>query len=262
MTAARTLRVAHLYGSLLNLYGDRGNILTLKYRCEKRGIAFEVVDVGLGESVDPSASDLIFVGGGPDREQRRVAEDLVAVKGSALRDAAAAGQVMLAVCGGYQLFGHYYREASGEDMAGVGVFDLRTEHPGDQAQRCIGNIIVELSIPEVFDRLVVGFENHGGRTYLGPGSTPLARVQTGYGNNGEDGQEGARTGNAFGTYIHGSLLPKNPAFADYLIALALEGRYGAEPLAPLDNGLEERARKVAMGIARSGARRPPASSRR
>lgn len=241
----RTLRVAHLYGSLLNLYGDRGNIMTLRYRCEQRGIGFEVTDVGLGETFDPKGYDLVFVGGGPDREQRRVADDLVATKGGQLREAVAAGVVTLAVCGGYQLLGHFYRDAGGDELGGVGVFDLHTIHPGDQAQRCIGNVIVNWE-----GNTIVGFENHGGRTYLGDGVQALARVETGYGNNGEDGYEGARANNAFGTYIHGSLLPKNPVFADHLLKTALDRRYGEESLTPLDNSYEERARKVATAITR------------
>jgi lipid II isoglutaminyl synthase (glutamine-hydrolysing) len=244
MTAERTLRVAHLYGSLLNLYGDRGNILTLRYRCRQRRIGFEADDIGLGQPIDPSAYDLIFVGGGPDREQRRVADDLVEQKGEALREAVADGVVTLAVCGGYQLLGRFYRDASGEELPGVGVFDLHTVHPGDQAQRCIGNIVVDWQ-----DTKIVGFENHGGRTYLGEGVAPLGRVAVGYGNNGEDGTEGACVENAYGTYVHGSLLPKNPRLADHLVQIALDRRYGAEPLLPLDNSYEDRARSVAMEIA-------------
>jgi CobQ-like glutamine amidotransferase family enzyme len=244
----RTLRVAHLYGSLLNLYGDRGNILTLRHRCERRGIGFELSEIGLHARLDPASFDLIFVGGGPDREQRRVADDLVEQKGPPLREAVDAGVVTLAVCGGYQLLGRFYRDAGGEELPGVGVFDLHTIHPGDQAKRCIGNVVVSWD-----DTQVVGFENHGGRTYLGEGVRALGKVEVGYGNNGEDGLEGARAGNAFGTYIHGSLLPKNPVLADHLIKLALDRRYGEEPLAPLDDSYEERARSVAIAIARSAA---------
>ncbi|MEX2238454.1 MAG: glutamine amidotransferase [Dehalococcoidia bacterium] len=253
MSETRELRVGHLYGSLLNLYGDRGNILTLKYRCEQRGIGFVVEDIGLGKTFEPSGYDLLFVGGGPDREQQRVADDLVDLKAVPLREAADSGQVILAVCGGYQLLGHYYREAGGEELPGAGVLDLHTEHPGDQARRCIGNIIARWD-----EGMIVGFENHGGRTRLGPTAQPLATVEVGYGNNGEDDLEGARQGNVFGTYIHGSLLPKNPAFADYLIGLALSRRYGEEPLAPLDDSLELRARAVAEGIARREHRRKSA----
>jgi lipid II isoglutaminyl synthase (glutamine-hydrolysing) len=245
MTATRTLRVAHLYGSLLNLYGDRGNILTLRYRCQRRSIGFEVTDIGLGKRFVAESYDLVFVGGGPDREQRRVADDLVETKGESLRQAVAAGVVTLAVCGGYQLLGNYYRDAGGDEMPGVGVFNMHTIHPGDQAQRCIGNVVVNWE-----GNSIVGFENHGGRTYLGEGVQPLGRVENGYGNNGEDGLEGARVNNAFGTYIHGSLLPKNPVLADRLIKIALDRRYGEELLAPLDDGYEERARAVATAIAR------------
>jgi lipid II isoglutaminyl synthase (glutamine-hydrolysing) len=245
----KTLRVAHLYGTLLNLYGDRGNILALKYRCEQRGIGFEVEDVGLGEALIPDAYDLLFIGGGPDREQQRVAGDLVETKGEAVREAVQSGMVTLAVCGGYQLLGHFYRDADGGQLPGVGAFDLETIHPGDQAKRCIGNVVVRWE-----KGLIIGFENHGGRTRLGAGVQPLGRVEVGYGNNGEDGYEGVRVNNAFGTYIHGSLLPKNPAFADHLIELALARRYGEEPLTPLDDSLEMRARAVAEAISRGEAR--------
>jgi lipid II isoglutaminyl synthase (glutamine-hydrolysing) len=248
--SARTLRVAHLYGAMLNLYGDRGNILTLKYRCQKRDIWFEVEEIGIGATFRPGTCDLLFIGGGPDREQRRVADDLVGSKAEAVREAVAGGIVTLAVCGGYQLLGHYYRDADGTELPGIGVFDMHTIHPGDQSRRCIGNILVDWQGVSI-----VGFENHGGRTYLAPGTKPLARVIAGYGNNGEDGWEGARTMNAFGTYVHGSLLPKNPALADFLIHLALGRRYGEEPLPRLDDALERRAFAVAESIARS-ERRP------
>ncbi|MPZ22985.1 MAG: glutamine amidotransferase [Dehalococcoidia bacterium] len=250
MTATRTLRVLHLYGSLLNLYGDRGNILALKYRCERRGIGFELSEAGIGQSFDPTSCDLVFAGGGPDREQRRVADDLVSVKAPALREAAAAGTVILAVCGSYQLLGHYYRDEAGGEIRGVGIFDLHTEHPGEGSQRLIGNAIVDWEGHEV-----VGFENHGGRTTLGPSATPLARVVAGYGNNGSDGWEGARVGNVFGTYIHGSLLPKNPWLTDHLIGLALARRFGEGDLPPLDDSPEQRAHEVAAGIARAEAGR-------
>jgi hypothetical protein len=157
--------------------------------------------------------------------------------------------VVLAVCGGYQLFGRFYREASGAELAGLGVFDLWTEHPGLGAARLIGNVVAEYD-----GDTLVGFENHGGRTYLGDGAQPLARVRSGFGNNGRDGTEGARYRNAFGTYLHGSLLPKNPRFADRLIALALRRRYGEDiHLAPIDDRLEELAHHAALKLV--GARR-------
>ncbi len=197
----------------------------------------------MGEPLDPAGYDLVFLGGAQDREQRRVAADLLETKAEALRRAVAEGVVVLAVCGGYQLLGRYYRPAEGEELPGVGVFDAWTVHPGAAARRFIGNVVVR------WERgTIVGFENHGGRTYLGPEARPLARVVAGYGNNGRDGTEGAVCRNAFGTYLHGSLLPKNPRFADHLIGLALERRYGEGELPPLDDALEERAHLEAMRL--------------
>jgi hypothetical protein len=237
------LRIAHLYPRLMNIYGDRGNVLCLVRRCRERGIEVQVTELGPGERLDPAAHDLVFIGGAQDREQRRVADDLRDVKGAALREAVEAGAVVLAVCGGYQLFGNYYREASGAELPGLGLFDLWTEHPGPGAPRLIGNVVAEWD-----ETTLVGFENHGGRTYLGPGARPLARVRSGFGNNGRDGTEGARYKNAFGTYLHGSLLPKNPRFADHLIALALARASGPVALAPLDDAVEERAHAAALRL--------------
>ena len=238
------LRLAHLYPRLMNIYGDRGNILCFEQRCRERGIAFEVTELDPGEALAPKAYDLIFIGGAQDREQRRVAEDLVAVKGEALREAGGMGVVVLAVCGGYQLLGRYYRTADGEELPGVGLFGLWTEHPGPGAKRFIGNVVVEWR-----GGTLVGFENHGGRTHLDEGVEPLGRVVRGFGNNGEDGGEGAVTGNAFGTYLHGSLLPKNPRFADHLIETALRRRHKEFELAPLDDRVEEAAHAAAVRLA-------------
>jgi len=243
-----TLRLAHLYPRLMNIYGDRGNILALVRRCRDRGIDVELTELSLGDAFDANAYDLVFVGGAQDREQRRVAEDLRTVKGAALREAVEAGAVLLAVCGGYQLAGRFYRDADGVELEGLGVFDLHTEHPGPGAKRLIGNVVARWQ-----GGTLVGFENHGGRTYLGPGAEPLARVESGFGNNGEDGGEGARYRNAFGTYLHGSLLPKNPRFADALLQLALERRHAGIALAPLDDALEERAHAAALRL--TGRRR-------
>jgi len=239
-----SLRLAHLYPKQMNLYGDRGNILCLRHRCAARGIELTVDELEVGEPLDPTTSDLIFIGGAQDREQRRVAADLLAAKGEALRQAVAAGVVVLAVCGGYQLLGRYYRPAAGEDLPGLGIFDAWTVHPGPTAKRFIGNVVVRWQ-----GATLVGFENHGGRTFLGPAARPLARVIAGYGNNGRDGTEGAVQANAFGTYLHGSLLPKNPRFADHLIALALARKYGQGEVVPLDDALEERAHAEAVRLA-------------
>jgi CobQ-like glutamine amidotransferase family enzyme len=242
-----TLRVAHLYPRLMNIYGDRGNIMCLRRRCEARGIAFELTELAPGDRLRPDSADLIFAGGAQDREQRIVVDDLLATKAAAVREAVESGVVLLAVCGAYQLFGRFYREASGVELPGAGTFDLHTEHPGADARRLIGNIVVEWDAPGG-PRTIVGFENHGGRTYLGPGVRPLGRVRSGNGNNGGDGMEGALYRNAFGTYLHGSLLPKNPAFADHLVALALRRRYGDLTLAAIDDRAEERAHAAALRL--------------
>jgi hypothetical protein len=231
----------------MNVYGDRGNILCLTRRCRDRGIEVTVTELSLGDALDPGAYDLIFAGGAQDREQRNVADDLIATKGAAIHAAVDAGVVVLAVCGAYQLFGRYYKESTGEHLKGLGVFDLWTEHPGSQAPRLIGNVVAELDDGST----LVGFENHGGRTYLGDGAAPLARVRSGAGNNGSDGYEGARHKNAFGTYLHGSLLPKNPRFADMLIELALSRRHGSDVrLAPLDDRIEDAAHEAALHLGR------------
>ncbi len=238
------LRLAHLYPKLMNIYGDRGNILCLERRCRERGIAFQVSELGLGDKLKLKDYDMIFIGGAQDREQRRVAEDLVKVKAKAVREAANKGLALLAVCGGYQLLGRYYRTAEGEELPGVGLFDMWTGHPGPGARRFIGNVVVEWQ-----GETLVGFENHGGRTHLGEGVQSLGRVVTGFGNNGEDGHEGAVYRNAYGTYLHGSLLPKNPRFADHLIAAALRRRHRDIELAPLDDRVERMAHAAAVRLA-------------
>jgi CobQ-like glutamine amidotransferase family enzyme len=238
------LRLAHLYPRLMNIYGDRGNIMCLRRRCEQREIGLEVEELELGDRLGAQEVDLLFIGGAQDREQRRVAEDLAASKGEPLREAVEAGAVLLAVCGGYQLMGRFYRTGEGEELPGVGVFDLWTEHPGPRARRFIGNVVVEWR-----GGTLVGFENHGGRTHLGDGVEPLGRVVAGFGNNGEDGGEGATHRNAYGTYLHGSLLPKNPLFADHLIETALRRRYPEAALARLDDGVEEAAHAEAVRLA-------------
>lgn len=237
------LRLAHLYPRLMNIYGDRGNIMVLRRRCAERGIRFQLTELGPGDPFDPRAFDLVFIGGAQDREQRWVAEDLRTRKGPALRDAVEEGVALLAVCGGYQLLGKFYRAASGEELAGLSLLDLWTIHPGERTPRCIGNVVCEWE-----GGTLVGFENHGGRTYLGPGVRPLAAVRRGHGNNGKDGGEGARYRNVWGTYLHGPLLPKNPAFADHVIATALARRYGNVDLPPLDDQLELRAHQAALAL--------------
>lgn len=244
----RCLRLAHLYPELMNLYGDRGNIRTLQHRCAARGIDLQIEELRLEDPLDAERYDLYFMGGGQDREQWRVAGDFLERKGPALREAIDADVPALTVCGGYQLLGRYYQTADGERLAGLGIYDLATVHPGEGASRCIGNLLVSWEGGEL-----VGFENHGGRTLLGAAAVPLGRVLAGFGNNGEDGFEGCRYRNAFGTYMHGSLLPKNPHFADYLLGLALERKYGADELEPIDDRLEQRAHDLAAAQARTEA---------
>jgi CobQ-like glutamine amidotransferase family enzyme len=228
----------------MNLYGDRGNIICLRRRCEARDIELTVDELDLGDRLDPQVYDLIFIGGGQDREQRRIVGDLIDVKGEAVRQAVEEGVTALAVCGGYQLFARYYRPAAGEDLPGLGIFDAFTKHPGERVARCIGNVVAEWD-----GGTLVGFENHGGRTFVGDGARPLATVRSGYGNNGFDKTEGAVYKNAYGTYLHGSLLPKNPRFADHLLRLALRRRHGDVDLAPLDDALEEAAHAAAVRVA-------------
>lgn len=238
------LHLAHLYPKLMNIYGDRGNIIALRRRCEARGIEFQLTELDLGDPFDAEAYDITFIGGAQDTEQRRVAEDMRSVKGAAIRQAVETDMVMLAVCGGYQLAGHYYRGMDGDELPGLGVLDLHTVHPGPDAKRFIGNVVVDWN-----GTTLVGFENHGGRTHLGEGALPLARVVSGYGNSGKDGFEGATYRNVFGTYLHGSLLPKNPKFADHLIGLALGRRYGDSFLSRLDDVVEEMAHSEAVRLA-------------
>jgi len=229
------LRLLALYPEQMNIYADRGNIVFLQRRCEWRGIGFAYAAAGPGDAVDPAGHDLLYLGGGQDRDQRAVAADMVAGKRDALAAAVADGAVLLAVCGGYQLLGHSYQLAD-ERLPGLGLAELETvRSPGE---RLIGNIAIEADLGDG-PRTIAGFENHGGRTHLGAGAKPLGRVLKGFGNNGEDGFEGVRRDNLFGTYLHGPLLPKNAWLADRLIALALERRYGAAPdLEPLDDRLE------------------------
>jgi len=211
------LRVCALYPELMNIYADRGNITVLRARCEWRGIGFELASASLRDPLDQDAHDLLYLGGGQDRDQIAVAEDMADTKRSALHAAADRGAVVLAVCGGYQLLGHSYQLGE-QSLPGVGLVDLHTvREPGP---RLIGNCAIEADLGQG-PRVIAGFENHGGRTYLGSGERPLGRVLSGHGNNDRDGQEGVRRGNVIGTYLHGPLLPKNVWLADRLIELAL-----------------------------------------
>jgi lipid II isoglutaminyl synthase (glutamine-hydrolysing) len=243
------LRVLALYPEQMNIYADRGNIIFLRRRCEWRGIGFSYAAAGPDESFDPAAHDLIYIGGGQDRDQRLVAKDMVRTKRDALGSAIADGAAALAVCGGYQLLGHSYQ--LGEDrIPGLGLADVETVR--EAGPRLIGNVAIAVDLNG--DGLTLaGFENHGGRTHLGADAQPLGRVLRGFGNNGQDGFEGVRRDNLFGTYLHGPLLPKNAPFADHLIALALARREGSTPeLEPLDDTLEGAAHASAYAAAMNG----------
>jgi lipid II isoglutaminyl synthase (glutamine-hydrolysing) len=247
MTVPPILRVCALYPDLMNIYADRGNLLVLERRCAWRGIGFELVGSSLGEPLDGDAHDLYYIGGGQDRDQILCAADMHEHKRAALRRAADRGAVVLGVCGGYQLLGTSY-VLDGDTLTGVGLLSARTvREPGP---RLVGNVAIEVSLPEpagnAAPRVLAGFENHGGRTYLEDGAQPLGCVLKGQGNDGRSGFEGARTGNVIGTYLHGPLLPKNAWFADWLIATALGD---AGELAPLDDDLERQAHRSALRAA-------------
>ena len=245
----RTLRLLHLYPDHMNIYADRGNIAVLARRLRWRGMALELIESGPGEAVDPAGFDLFYLGGGQDRDQVMVADDLRDNKAAALAAAVADGAAGLCVCGGYQLAGHGYTGSDGGRMPGIGLLDLDTVAG---PSRLIGDLVIEADLGGVH-RTVVGFENHAGRTRLGA-ARPLGRVIAGHGNNGDDHGEGAVAGRVVGTYLHGPLLPKNPWVADTLIAWGLARRAGDPPeLEPLDDGLAAAARETAM--ARAGRRR-------
>jgi CobQ-like glutamine amidotransferase family enzyme len=233
-----TLRVCALYPDLMNIYADRGNLLVLERRCEWRGIRFELSSSGIGDELDPEGADLFYVGGGQDRDQELCARDMAELKRAALHDVADRGAVIFAVCGGYQLLGDWY-ELGDRTLPGVGLVDLRTVR--EDGPRLIGNAAIEVTLAPDEPRTIAGFENHGGRTILGPSAQPLGRILSGNGNNGRDRGEGVLGGprsNVIGTYLHGPLLPKNAWLADWLIAHALRLK---RPLAPLHDELEQAA---------------------
>ena len=235
------IRVGHLYADYLNIYADRGNIAVLARRAAWRGHSLEVVCVSVGDDLRPGEHDLLYIGGGQDREQALVADDLVA-RGAALRVALDGGAALLAVCGGYQLLGRSYRDFHGLDLPGVGIFPLETV-AGER--RMIGDVLLECELEPGRKRTLAGFENHAGRTRLDPGAQPLGRVIAGFGNDGESGYEGCRVGRAIGTYLHGPLLPRNPWLADWLLEQALAHRTDKPPaLEPLTDELEAEAHAV------------------
>ena len=236
------LNICHLYPDVLNLYGDRGNIACMKKRLEWRGIGCAVTELPLGAKDDLTGYDLFFIGGGQDFEQTVLLADLRAGRAENIRAAAEDGKTLLCICGGYQLLGNGYRTAAGQWCDYTGILDFITEGSYD---RLIGNYAYQLGEASG-GGIVIGFENHGGRTRLGASLTPLGTVLRGHGNNGEDGTEGVRYKNVFGTYSHGPLLPKNPALCDEILRGALCRKYGAAELAPLDDAAEESARQVML----------------
>lgn len=240
-----TLRLAHLYREQMNIYGDRGNVITLAQRCAWRGVRMDIIPVGVGDEVDWRSFDLAFFGGGQDSGQALIADDFLHRQSAGLTDAIEDGLVMLAICGGYQLLGHYFLTHTGERLPGLGVLDV---HTVGGKQRLIGNIVIEAQLdPDRAPVQLVGFENHSGRTYHGSRVRPLGRVLVGYGDNGEDGVGGGVYRNTFGCYLHGSLLPKNPQLADHLLDLALQRRYGTlATLSSLDNTLELQAQHAML----------------
>lgn len=237
------LRIAHLYPDLMSIYGDRGNVLALTQRARWRDIAVEVRSYTAGMAFDGSWPDLFFFGGGQDQGQDIVGADLQKENGAEVRTAMDGGAAAFLVCGGYQLFGTEYLPETGESIPGLGVLDVRTKAGN---QRFVGNLVAETA-----EGMLVGFENHSGRTYLGPKAVPLGAVVVGHGNNGEDRTEGAIQGKIIGTYSHGSCLPKNPWLADKLLAWALERRHGAVTLRPLDDQEERAANDQAAAVARA-----------
>ncbi len=236
----RELTIAWLYGGMMNIYGDRGNVMALAQRARWRGIEPTVIEVGLGDPI-PDGVDVFFFGGGQDQAQIAVSRDLAGAKGEAIKAAVEDGAALLSVCGGYQLLGHEYRPHDAEPLPGIGLFDV-TSTAGPE--RFIGNVVVDSNWGTL-----VGFENHSGLTFLGERASPLGRVRVGKGNNGTDGTEGVVYKHAIGCYLHGSLLPKNPVLTDWLIESGLKRRYGAAELAPLEDEIEMLAHERAIARA-------------
>ena len=248
----RTIGVVVLYPEVMDVYADRGNLIALRARAAAHGIGLEVTEIAIGDPMAADA-DLVLIGGGQDREQRLVATDL-ALRGARIREWVEQDAAVLAICGGYQLFGRYYRTSDGEELPGIGVFDAVTVAPGDGAERCVGDVLANARLEGLGE--LVGFENHGGRTFLGADGRPFATVEYGYGNNGDDGTEGAVYREAIGTYLHGPLLPKNPALTDRLLLAALRHRYGpAATLREVADAYASRAHATAVGVARKRGRR-------
>jgi CobQ-like glutamine amidotransferase family enzyme len=241
VSSERVIAVGHLYPDYLNIYADRGNIAVLAARARWRGYELHVRPLGAGSTIEPGEHDLFYIGGGQDREQALIAPQLAEL-GSGLSDAFEGGAAFLAVCGGYQLLGRFYRDQSGDELPGIGLLPL---HTLAGSRRMIGDVLLECELEPGRRRTLAGFENHAGRTVLDPGAEPLGRVVAGFGNDGESGYEGCRRGRAIGTYLHGPLLPRNPWLADWLLAQAIAHRTGAEPsLEGLADELEREAHAV------------------
>ena len=234
------LNICHLYPDILNLYGDRGNIITMKRRLEGRGIKVNIDECSIGQPLNADKYDIFFIGGGQDFEQEVLLRDLSSGKAQDIRTAVEEEKTFLAICGGYQMLGEYYKTWDGVQLDFIGAIGV---HTIGAKERMIGNYMFRTT-PESADTVVVGFENHSGKTYLSEQVAPLGMMLSGNGNNGEDKTEGARYKNVFGTYSHGSLLPKNPVLCDFILQTALNHRYdGAEPLTPLDDTLELNAHR-------------------
>lgn len=234
------LNICHLYPDILNLYGDRGNIITMKRRLEDRGIKVNIDECSIGQPLNADKYDIFFIGGGQDFEQEVLLRDLSSGKAQDIRTAVEEEKTFLAICGGYQMLGEYYKTWDGVQLDFIGAIGV---HTIGAKERMIGNYMFRTT-PESGDTVVVGFENHSGKTYLSEQVAPLGMMLSGNGNNGEDKTEGVRYKNVFGTYSHGSLLPKNPVLCDFILQTALNHRYdGAEPLAPLDDTLELNAHR-------------------
>ena len=251
------LRICHMYPDLLNLYGDRGNVLSLIRRAELRGIKVTVVPVTIGDDFNESDFDIVFLGGGQDAEQNVIRKDFVEVKGPKVKEAIENGMVFLCICGGYQMLGKYYQEHDGTKIECLGAIDVYTV--GEDV-RYIQDTVYEadfLSGKESDSKILYGFENHSGRTYIGPSVKPMAKVLEGAGNNGKDGFEGAIYNNVYCTYSHGSFLPKNPRMTDHLLSLALKRRYGEEYVLPeLSTENEDFARKALLAYKAKGNTAP------
>lgn len=237
------IKIAHLYPDLLNIYGDLGNVVTVKKRCEWRGIKTEVTQIKAGGKINPEDFDFYFIGGGQDGQQILASSELLKNK-SALKEASDSDAVFLGICGGYQLLGHYYLPKEGEKLEGISLLDCYTV-AGDK--RLIGNVSAKCSF--LYDPVIAGFENHSGLTYLNGETKPFMKIVKGWGNNGKDKTEGARCKNVFGTYLHGPLLPKNPLLCDYLIYLALKRKYKCEiPIGNLEDDIEEKTKEYCFKL--------------